>query len=190
MSDINMDMINACRPNGVMFDIGANHGKYTIEMAKKAKIVYAFEPSPENITILREKTIHLPNVRIQEIALSNIKGKTKLMIVSNPGGHSIHASLSGKAWKHNLDNSVDVNVTTLDKFCQENNIDRVDGIKIDVEAHELEVLLGAKETLKKCHPLMAIEIHQTVDLKAIVNILCDCDYDVPALKFDRGYFLK
>ena len=45
-------------------------------------------------------------------------------------------------------------MTYLDKF----NFDSVDLLKIDVEGHELQVVKGAEQTIKKCRPLIILEI--------------------------------
>ena len=52
----------------------------------------------------------------------------------------------------------EVEVITLDEFVEENNFE-VGLIKLDVEGYELEVLTGAKETVKKFKPVMAISIY-------------------------------
>ncbi|MBI4243446.1 MAG: FkbM family methyltransferase [Planctomycetes bacterium] len=49
---------------------------------------------------------------------------------------------------------------TLDDFCQEKMIERIDFIKIDVEGMELQVLYGGGQILKKCKPVMLIEIQE------------------------------
>jgi hypothetical protein len=36
---------------------------------------------------------------------------------------------------------------TLDEYCREKNISRIDFLKLDVEGHELKALAGAKEML-------------------------------------------
>ncbi len=184
-------MIDACPVGAVYFDIGANHGTYTLLMSKRGSIVYAFEPEPENLTILRDKTKECHNVEIHGIALSDYDGMGKLMLhPGNPGGHSMETKLNGAKYGHNLDNAVDIAVLTLDTWCQHNGITKVDGIKIDVEAHEEAVLRGALATLKKYRPLLALETHQTIDEDNIKRLLTDCGYNVTDIKPDQSYYLK
>ena len=40
-----------------------------------------------------------------------------------------------------------VKVITLDKFCAEQNIERINDLKVDTEGSDLDVLLGANEML-------------------------------------------
>jgi FkbM family methyltransferase len=188
---VNDDMIDACPDGSVYFDIGANKGTYTVKMANKpSSKVYAFEPAPENLVKLREVVKDKPNVEVHGIAISDQCGVTKLMLhPGNPGGHSIEKKLEGQRWKHKLENSIDVAVMSLDVWCNQNAINKVDGIKIDVEGHEESVLRGAMETLKKYHPLIALETHQTIDTDSIKGILEECGYEVGEIKPDRGYLL-
>ena len=53
---------------------------------------------------------------------------------------------------------VEIETVTLNNFVKENNILRVDLMKIDVETHELEVLEGFSDYLNKFRPTMLIEI--------------------------------
>ena len=58
-----------------------------------------------------------------------------------------------------------INATTLDNFVFENNIKKLDLIKIDVEGFEEKVIRGSKETIKKFFPKQIIAIyHKASDL--------------------------
>jgi len=48
-----------------------------------------------------------------------------------------------------LDSSEEVVVITMDNFCREHAIDRIDLLKLDVEGHELAALQGAAEMLAR-----------------------------------------
>ena len=57
----------------------------------------------------------------------------------------------------------EVNVTTLDKyFSEENNLEKLDFIKIDVEGLEWKVIKGGKELIKKFRPIIVAETHRGV----------------------------
>ncbi|MHC4459382.1 MAG: FkbM family methyltransferase, partial [Planctomycetota bacterium] len=55
-------------------------------------------------------------------------------------------------------NAEGVSAITVDDFCIENQISRVDLIKIDTDGHELQVLTGARKTLGKYTPFLIFEI--------------------------------
>jgi len=64
--------------------------------------------------------------------------------------------------------SVKVKTMTLDSFVKEYNVERVDFIKIDAEGSEREILKGAKETIKKFKPRMAIAAYHLPDDKKVI----------------------
>ena len=47
---------------------------------------------------------------------------------------------------------------SLDDFCRENRLEKLDFIKIDTDGHEFEVLNGARETIAKYRPQIIFEI--------------------------------
>ncbi len=51
-----------------------------------------------------------------------------------------------------------VALTTLDNFCENNDIKRLDFMKIDVEGHEEKVLQGGKRVIRENRPLLLIEL--------------------------------
>ena len=55
--------------------------------------------------------------------------------------------------------TLEVEVTSIDDFCRENQITEIDFIKIDVEGGELGVLQGAETTLLRHQPLLLFEVN-------------------------------
>jgi hypothetical protein len=51
-------------------------------------------------------------------------------------------------------------VITLDDFCRDRDISRVDLVKIDVEGYEFKVLKGATSTIEKYRPKICIELNE------------------------------
>jgi hypothetical protein len=47
---------------------------------------------------------------------------------------------------------------TLDDFVAQNNIGKIDFIKIDTDGHEIEVFKGAKESIRQFKPLILFEV--------------------------------
>ena len=55
--------------------------------------------------------------------------------------------------------AVKMKSTTIDKFVEENNIEKIDYIKMDVEGAERNILEGAIKTIRKFKPSLAIAIY-------------------------------
>lgn len=134
---------------GVVFDVGANRGEYACLLAEifPQSSIYAFEPSPATFGLLQEKTAGLKQVRTFNSGLSNAEGE--LQLFSNREGSGL-ASVHRRRLDHfgiQFDKSETVRMRTLDGFCDEQGIERIDFLKLDVEGHELEVLKGALRRL-------------------------------------------
>jgi len=152
--------LNHLQDGMTVLDIGANVGFYALHFARKVGPqgkVYAFEPIPEYFNRLKEHIVlnNATNIVPVPVALLDQKGVAKMSIAS--GDSSL--------FHHESDQFVDVPLTTLDNFVAENQIDRVDAIKLDVEGAELHVIRGADQTIRKFKPIMMVEINATT-LKA------------------------
>jgi hypothetical protein len=69
----------------------------------------------------------------------------------------------------------EVRATTLDSF----DFDNIGFIKIDVEGHELEVLQGAEQTIRRNTPTLMVEIeerHRKGSVAEVSNFLVSLEY--------------
>lgn len=131
------------KENKIFVDAGANVGGYSVRAASWGMKVYAFEPNPHNIALLR-RNIEINNLSVNVLpyALGSRPGKARL-------------SPNGGVSRITKDEGVEVEMRTLDSF----DLPGADLLKVDVEGYELEVLRGAKKTLEKFHPIVMIEMH-------------------------------
>lgn len=144
------------KPGMVVVDIGAHVGYYTLLAARlvgPAGKVYAFEPEPDNHTILL-KNIDMNgynNVVATQIAVSDLEGSSTLYLTTlDSGRHSMyHHGLPERG-------AAPVETTTLDSFFESEEWPRVDFIKIDVEGAEAAVLDGMPRLMQKCPDLQLI----------------------------------
>jgi FkbM family methyltransferase len=144
------------------FDVGANVGLYSWEVRKVSprRKILAFEPDPENIKLL-EKTLNganFQNVEICKCALSNQLAEIYFFQDTLTSATGCVAG-KDKPWIEQYLNSsaneIRVKTETLDSVVIQDRTPSL--IKIDVEGHEIEVLQGGRNTLRKAKPLLIIE---------------------------------
>ena len=169
--------------NPVFFDIGANYGGYSyITMFNENLKVEAFEPNPivsEVFKHIVEKN-SIPNININSFGLSDTDRKCAL--------HWGPRNIGAATIKVNKDG--DCVFKTLDSL----NVQKMDFVKIDVEGHELEVLEGAREAIKRCKPIfLQIEINsgdRAKKLDMIKEDYLDNNYYTYRMGVDYLFFRK
>ncbi len=136
------------RPPYCIFDVGSNHGQFlklTLESVGKVDFkVHCFEPGHETFKILVESAKDDSRVKLNNIGLGKEKGEVLLYCESFGSGL---ASLTQRKLDHlNIDfsKSETIGIDTIDNYCLENSIGHIHLLKIDIEGHELDALLGAR----------------------------------------------
>ncbi len=149
------------RSGDTVLDIGANIGWFSLVAAKEIGErgqVHAFEPRPETARRLKQ-TIAQNSLRdvvnVWEFALSDQSDTLRLQWANNtenPGGSHI----GGRAQEH-FDAATSANVLAcrLDDLLPQVAPDIV---KIDVEGAEPRALYGARNALKRKHPVILSEL--------------------------------
>lgn len=141
-----------------IIDIGANIGYFSLiaKAANPSANVYAFEPVPRIAKrLLLQNHLNKFNIHLNEAVVGDSNESVKFYI---PKGDMMSlAASTKKGWVSDVDEVI-VPSTTLDHFKQENNIEKIDLIKMDCEFHELEVLRGMESILKEDSPVIMSEI--------------------------------
>ncbi|GFO58514.1 methyltransferase FkbM [Geomonas silvestris] len=135
-------------PNPVLMDVGGNTGDYTkmLKTAVPESTVWTFEPNPKTFAKMSEEIADLGAHAINK-GLGSEEGILKFYDRKDQASSSQHGSLYREVIEelHRVDSEeMEVSITTLDKFCEANSIERINLLKIDTEGHELEVLKGAR----------------------------------------------
>ena len=146
LKQYNIKNIFEVKNDAVVFDIGAFKGDTAYFFSKKCSNkarIYAFEPDENNYKILLKikDKYKLNNVIASNILFSNLETEINFLSMD----------LNRPAIK--------MKSTTIDKFVEENNIEKIDYIKMDVEGAEKNILEGAIKTIKKFKPSLAIAIY-------------------------------
>ena len=158
-------------------DIGANLGLFTYFLARYARHVYAFEPNPYPLRILR--SVIDDNVTLLPMAVTDHSGEAELIVPrSRKGWSSNGASLE----KTRVGRCARLRVpcTRIDDLGYRN----IGFIKIDIEGHEMAALSGARETLARERPNLFIEnerSHVGDQATRVFDLLRDLDYEGFAL---------
>lgn len=148
--------------NPVMLDIGANTGSFCLLPSVNPDLSgYAFEPTPAIRRILANN-IALNNLqdkmKILPMAVSQREGLEKLKFPKS-GKDSGFACL-GNPLRFDDWDEIDVPVTTLDRFAEQYNIEKLDLVKIDTEGCELNVLKGGEGLIREYHPILLTEFYE------------------------------
>jgi len=160
-----------------VIDIGANIGITTVAIAKRigGGKLYSFEPVPEYFNTLKKNlsSNRLENVKVYKLAMTDQVGRADFYqkglstgIIFEEGAKKFEAS-----------------ATTVDRFLNEEKIERIDLINMDCEGSELLVLRGAKETLRKSEVKIFCEIHHDL-LKQLGQSVGDLIKYLQGLEFE------
>jgi FkbM family methyltransferase len=115
--------------------------------------VHAFEPVNRTFEKLQSNVrINTFDIQLHNVALSDMKGEIFLM---EEGGRNEYTARVSKI-KDTY--SYPVACTRLDTILNLNYLGRNVLIKLDVEQHEVEVLLGMGDLLKQLRPIILLEV--------------------------------
>jgi FkbM family methyltransferase len=146
-----------------VYDIGGFEGILTMFFAVRAHTLVVYEPNPSSRRRL-EKNLrlnNLTNVTIRPVG-AGAENKT-VELVYDPlmsGGASatdgIASQIRDTAGTYHIEV---IEVVRVDDDATHHALPNPDFVKIDVEGMELEVLRGMRETLRRSHPVIYIEMH-------------------------------
>lgn len=132
-----IEILKSICENGTFIDIGANIGLYSLIMAAEGNDVLSIEPNPKTLSRLKYN-VSLNDfgsrISILPIGIGD-EGELPLVSSGDLGDANIRPDISGNA------ESITVTVRPLIDVLVENKIERIDGIKIDIEGMEDRALL-------------------------------------------------
>lgn len=147
----------------IVFDCGGNMGLFALYCASKGATVYCFEPMSYIRDFLYESQKLYPNlIHIIPYGVSNVNNINYFYQTKNPGA-SNNSNLSEMEYTSTRLYKEICQLISLDEFSKKTNIIPT-FIKADIEGSENEMLIGAKNILKKYKPILHICLnHKNLD---------------------------
>lgn len=145
--------INHIKKGDIVFDVGANVGELTLLFSRFADIdghVHAFEPTPETFKKLSAivRNANKANVTLNNLAVSERSGNiTFNMYEEQIAAFNSMAIRPLEKYGINVPapTIIQIPAISIDEYCAEKSIIKIDLLKIDVEGAELNVLKGAEK---------------------------------------------
>jgi FkbM family methyltransferase len=153
----NQHHVELIKDNGTVVDAGANAGVFSVFAATKHPhaTIYAFEPTPSTFEALKENTKHYPNIKVFNCGLGEKNEMSTIVSAAHSGGNYLGTG------------GFPIEVKTIDSL----NIP-MDFLKVDTEGYEANVLKGARETIKKHRPILALSAyHKPNDKKELPELV-------------------
>ena len=161
--------INFNKKADIILDLGANFGAASICFAIRYpnSTIISFEPVFETYKILDLNTKNFKSIFIYNIAALDTDGGSEIYIDKNKLGRS---SLFSDHMDFNYNFSEKIKTVNLYSFLKNNNIEKVDILKVDVEGSELQIINNIKSLLKNIN-IIYIEIHGIKRIAELTKIL-------------------
>jgi FkbM family methyltransferase len=165
------------RPGMVVLDIGAYLGQFSLVASRVMNgtgRILCLEPTPAVFEQLKRniERNHCINVEPIHAAVSDHEGEATFYVhVGSNDQSSLHAAAVEEQVSYR------VPLTTVDALVERAQLHALNLMKIDVEGHEISVLRGAENTIRRLRPAIVVEIsrHQRTvgysgaDIKAFLG---------------------
>ena len=161
----------------IIFDVGAHGGESAIFFNKIFPLanIFSFEPIPEMANLIRSRQIQ--NNTVVECALSDFNGKQNFYVQDISHLSSLHkvnkdSNESLGYHKKETHRVIEVAVKRGDSCVQQLNIDRIDLLKMDVQANEVKALEGFAHVIDKVNiVLVEVSFYDFYQNKSSIKLL-------------------
>lgn len=157
------------RPGDTAIDVGANIGAFTLPMARlvgpTGKVI-SYEASEANVDLLAHNVKENGFSKTVEVIAGAASADFGLLQVSRQDAMHAYSTPEINSGRF------EIPCSPIDAL----ELQKLKLLKIDVDRHELQVLQGARETIKRCRPIIYIE-NESDDLReALVAELVELGY--------------
>lgn len=167
------------KPGSVVYDVGANLGRYAIPMARLAGsegFLYCIEANPVCVqfltTNLNENKI--TNAEILPVALLDTQRETHFTV--NYGNIGLGVTENSGFYGNKTGHEIGVRAEALDALVENFKLRPPDVVKIDVEGVEHMVIQGMANILAGHKPVLFLELHGMHCALAALEILDEAGY--------------
>ena len=152
-------------------DIGANIGNHSVFLSPHFDEVLSFEPSSSNFNYLISnlELNQISNITPFNFGLSEKSGIARMSNQADPKNTNDSISLTGG-------HGPQIEIQKGDSVDEIRNLKNISFIKIDVEGHEPEVIIGLKETIQHHMPQIFWEAFEFNEAKKSMDLLSDIGY--------------
>lgn len=161
------DVLMRIKPN-VSLDIGANIGNHSLVIAGATKRLLSFEPIPFLYEVLANnlRLNGLKHATALNVGLSDTSTSAEIFV-----DHSGNLGSSSISERHGDGELLPISLRQGDDLLREMGLEQsVDFIKIDVEGHEAQALVGLENTIRNCQPLILLEWRTNSTLNAFEEL--------------------
>lgn len=159
----------------IILDIGANIGAASLYFAHvfPQAHIHAFEPVPDNFTLLARNAAPFPNIHLHQMALGGTSGRARLLASNSPlnmGGFSFYPAGSDP------NRTLEVEMKRPEAILAELGIRQVNLVKIDTEGAEYEILTSLSDAVLGEVKWITGELHgeRDFELLAFLSRWFDC----------------
>ena len=150
-------------PGDVVIDAGSWIGDFAAYASVKGATVYAFEPIEAPYRYLLETARLNANILPVKKGLGDSETQA---VMSDDDSYTL-----GNAILTDGQTGSAVEITTVDAFVRDQRLARVDFIKADIEGYERHMLRGARETLARFAPKLALCTYHLPDDPEVLEML-------------------
>lgn len=177
----------------VIVDVGANVGDMTalFRAHYSQADIYSIEPISSTFSQLEKRFKNDGAIKCHKIGLGE-KIYQASMTASEGGKMNRIIQNNSEYEDAELEK---VNITTLDNFCAQNNIDKINYLKVDAEGNDIQVLIGGEEMIVRHNiDFVQVEASACLDQKngilSIANFMKKYNYRVFGFYEQVGEWVK
>ncbi len=189
---IQLEVLKKKESDLLIFDVGANDGGSIIRFKKifPNSVVHSFEPNPKLVDLIKKKFNH-DHLVINQTALSKESIKRKFYFYESHRISSFYpmeekSKYKIQRFKNDEETKVSyVETDTIDNYCESNQIDKINILKIDTQGSEAEVLQGSRKLLNN----QSVDIIELEYILGIAHKNANSLFDIELSLKDYGYKL-